>query len=70
MAEAYKCDRCGKFYDKNKKVTTKGRISGGIITGIVTTSKGDKDEWFDLCDDCIIAFKEFMNGKEVHNVER
>lgn len=69
MAEAYKCDRCGEFYDKNKKVKSKGRVPGENVTGIVTT-RGVKNKRFDLCDDCITAFKDFMKGRKVDNIER
>lgn len=68
MSSASKCDRCGKFYEKNQNHKSNGRVMGGTITGVATVSgKSDKDEWFDLCDDCISDFMEFMNGKELAN---
>lgn len=71
MANALKCDRCGCFYEKNEKIKSKGIVFGGTITGIVTISgTSDKDEWFDLCDKCIMSFEDFMAGKEVKGIER
>ena len=51
--DAKKCDRCGKYYDENKKHKTTGRIHGGKIDGFCITARGSNDKWFDLCDDCI-----------------
>ena len=40
MASAKKCDACGKYYDDNQRYATSGRVRGGVITGVVTTSDG------------------------------
>lgn len=65
MAEAMKCDRCGKFYEDNTKVETEGRIKGGTIGGVATTTKrGEWDRDYDLCDECVEAFKRFMKGEK------
>lgn len=62
---AKKCDRCGAYYDKNKKHKTFGRISGGVISGIwMVDRNGTNERRFDLCDDCIGDLKEFLNIKE------
>lgn len=62
---AKKCDRCGAYYDKNKKHKTFGRISGGVISGIwMVDQSGREDYYFDLCDDCIGDLKKFLNIKE------
>lgn len=54
MSKAKKCDRCGKFYEKNVVMKSKGSVLGSTIGGIKTVTKdGITDEHFDLCDDCI-----------------
>lgn len=54
MSEAKKCDRCGKYYEKNVLFKTKGSICGSVLEGFATTEKnGRSDEWFDLCDNCL-----------------
>ena len=64
--EAKKCDRCDKYYDKNEKHQTTGRIYGDILTGLATVSThGECDGWFDLCDDCLNDFGLFMQGHRV-----
>lgn len=60
---AKRCDRCKKYYDKNSKNETVGRIHGGVIEGIVTYTTGSNlDKYFDLCDDCIDDLKEWLKG--------
>lgn len=62
MSDAKKCDRCGKYYVRNKKtfncVTYKG-VS-------VLQDNLRPPMWFDLCDDCITELFEFLkiNWKE------
>lgn len=69
MAEAKKCDRCGRFYETNSSHETVGRIYNGIIGGIATASRGGSaDKWFDLCDDCILDLLKFMKGAKVIEV--
>ena len=54
MSKALKCDRCGKYYEKNVMFKTTGVIHGGILGGITVVDKSGKfDEHFDLCDDCL-----------------
>lgn len=31
MSKAKKCDRCGKFYEKNAVMESKGSVRGSII---------------------------------------
>lgn len=69
MADALKCDRCGKYYDGNSKHKTFGRIIGGKLARICTTdTNGRQDKWFDLCDDCIYDLFNFMKGGKVIEV--
>ena len=63
MANAKRCDRCGNYYDKNICVPTKGAIHGGILTGVKTAADDCYiDEHFDLCDDCLQKFVDFMES--------
>ncbi len=60
MSKALKCDRCGKYYEKNVLVKSKGSVIGSVIGGIYTRTKdGKADEPFDLCDDCIKSLFEW-----------
>lgn len=60
-----KCDRCGAYYEKNKKHRTFGCIAGDVISGMQTMTRADgRDCHFDLCDDCIGDLKKFLNIKE------
>ena len=60
---AKKCDRCGKYYDKNEK--HKGRNKGEKrIAEIATVDDvGWPDRRFDLCDDCIAEFEKFIKAQ-------
>lgn len=59
MSKAMKCDRCGKFYEKN---STKWYLNGGSITrGINIMNKdGLVTAEYDLCDSCIGDLRHFM----------
>ena len=63
--KALKCDRCGKYYEKNVLVKSKGSVLGSVIGGIYTRAKeGKADEPFDLCDDCIKSLYEWKGKPE------
>ena len=56
MADAKKCDRCGKFYDIPTVVE---------LLGFRWLSMDDSiRKSFDLCSDCIDALSDFMEGAE------
>lgn len=59
MSVARKCDRCGKFYEKN---SVKWWLDGGSITrGInIIGSNNLISADYDLCDSCIEDFRDFM----------
>lgn len=64
MANAKKCDICGRYYDKNTKYTSSGRLAGSIISGIATTNRiYEKDKCYDLCDKCLTELFEFLENK-------
>lgn len=62
MAIAKKCDRCGKFYEKNLESGYKREIVVGVCF-INTLDNSIEDR--DLCDECIVKFKRFMAGCEL-----
>ena len=65
MSKALKCDRCGRYYEKNVLVKSKGAVLGSVIGGIHTRTKdGKADEPFDLCDDCIKSLFEWKGKPE------
>ena len=56
MARANKCDRCGKYYDKNKGVKS---INGCFVRGIRLETSGPYMD-LDLCDSCINELYKFL----------
>lgn len=61
MANAKKCDRCGKYYDKCPNVKT---INGYKVLGIkIFTSYGPYLE-LDLCEKCIDDLYDFLGIEE------
>ena len=65
MAQAKKCDRCGKFYETNH--ATEYDPGTRIVSGVAFTNPYNSFIWCpkDLCDDCIAKFKRFMAGCEL-----
>ena len=68
MATAKKCDRCGKYYDKNieHKQNINGRLyyEDGMCFTIATIADVTTD-FKDLCDDCLDKLHIFLNGAEL-----
>ena len=77
MAEAKKCDRCGKYYDNNDRycnphqfddhcVATTGPIEIEYMAKISIATKWRKIiAEYDLCDDCLGKLRYFMDGREL-----
>lgn len=61
MANAKKCDRCGKYYDSSTAVSSDGTFVNGVA---FSTISGRFVEFKDLCDSCISEFKIFMKGTD------
>ena len=65
MANAKKCDRCGKYYDKNKQHPFTGSAMVSVIDGVAFTRQdGGITNCYDLCDDCITLLKEWLKGEK------
>ena len=66
MATAKKCDRCGKYYDKNtgykQKVRGKYYHEDGMC---FTTVDGVGSNYKDLCDDCLEKLHMFLDGAKL-----
>lgn len=57
MAIARKCDRCGKYYDENKKYNL---VIGTVIGLRFETLEGFNSSRIDLCDECLGKIKNFL----------
>ena len=70
MASAKKCDRCGKYYDRNNRMS-KGLYKNEFIDGIVkTTNIGNHLNQIDLCDECLDKLDIFLSGIELAGFEK
>lgn len=67
MSKALKCDRCGKFYEKNEEHVFEEIFSirkKPIARVSLTNEDGNLVEEFDLCDDCMGGLLAFLKEKE------
>ena len=66
MAIAKKCDRCGKYYDKNTGYKQKVRGTYYYEDGMCFTTVTDAcADYKDLCDDCLEELHMFLNGAKL-----
>ena len=67
MATAKKCDRCGKYYDKNieHKQNINGRLYYEDGMCFTTTAYKINADFKDLCDKCLDKLHIFLNGAEL-----
>ena len=66
MAIAKKCDRCGKYYDKNTKHKQNVRGNYYYEDGICFTTVAEVcADCKDLCDDCLEELHIFLNGAKL-----
>ena len=69
MANAKRCDRCGKFYDKNLKYRGR-KASDEFRSGVAyVTSHGFYGNTIDLCDDCLTKLDRFLGGVKLADEE-
>ena len=61
MAIARKCDRCGKYYDENKK-DRYNLVMGTVIGLRFETLEGFNSSRIDLCDECLGKIKNFLGA--------
>lgn len=60
MAEAFKCDRCGKYCDKTPHKLTRKVIDLSNFEPVYIT--------YEFCDDCEKDFQEFCKGAAPKNL--
>lgn len=66
MADAKKCDRCGNYYDENAKHKVTINSCKTVISEVCTyTRSGHAYKPYDLCDNCIDDFFEFMCNRQL-----
>lgn len=67
MATAKRCDRCGKYYDKNieHKQNINGRLYYEDGMCFTTTAYELNTDFKDLCDECLNKLHIFLNGAEL-----
>ena len=63
MADAKKCDRCGKYYMDGEKRYTVDSFPVGCIK-LMSVSE-DCIDYYDLCDDCVKKLMVFLDNIEV-----
>ena len=64
MADAKKCDRCGKYYERNHGQS----MCGAYVSRVQLRSCFDTDlllKIFDLCDDCVDELFDFLHIEKV-----
>ena len=67
MAEAIKCDRCGKFYTSDEKIfkipsNTVGKFPGNIGYIQLFTTYDNILQTYDLCDECAKDLWSWLNN--------
>ena len=61
MADAKKCDRCGKLYEHYDGIPL---VNGGRkYYAVKFANINSSSEWFDLCSDCMQKIVLFMENK-------
>lgn len=70
MANARKCDRCGCYYDENTKHKVNASGQKTVISEVCTyTICETAYRLYDLCDNCIDDFFEFMCNRQLEKEE-
>ena len=74
---AYKCDRCGKYYEEYKKdlydlperfVDDRFKRNCDYVDGIIIYSKDGISKHIDLCSECMEELMAFLDGKYKHAI--
>lgn len=63
MANAVKCDRCGRFYDNYNMRNNEDNINGIMTLNIDMNRKYFSHRAIDLCPECMKSFKQWLGGK-------
>lgn len=63
MANAKKCDRCGKYYDEyGEDMDVMGNLPIGDVNGIALVSDEYNRLSLDICPMCMIQFVDWLNA--------
>lgn len=60
MSTAYKCDRCGAFYDNH---VLRFHFDDDTYFGLLLSEGCSVSKPVDLCPDCLKAFDDFINNR-------
>lgn len=60
MAQAYKCDICGQFYDDRHRL----KISEYRIAWLSNGSSDFSNMYYDICPDCMAAIQKAIDGRK------
>lgn len=63
MADAKKCDRCGKYYTDSEKQYTFDGFRVGCIK--LMSVDGFCIGYYDLCDNCVKKLMRYLNHEEI-----
>lgn len=70
MANAKKCDRCGAYYEKNESMKVSHNGVKTVIDSVCTYTKtGYIYKDYDLCDNCVNDFINFICGAALASEE-
>ena len=70
MANAKKCDRCGKYYDENAIFKSSNCFNCQCVSSVTEMTVGGYHyKNYDLCDDCIADFRAFISGRKLAEEE-
>lgn len=64
MANAKKCDRCGKLYERYSGIQI---IQGGNLYNTVHVANDFVRNSYDMCPECMTKLKEFLTEMEGEN---
>ena len=68
MGKAYKCDRCGKLYEKYRG--PKINQYDWNYNGMRFYTSGSSSEPYDLCKECLIGLFEYMKIEPIFEEEK
>lgn len=69
MADAKKCDRCGKLYEPYNKSRLYGTMRVSAFAFMIENRGYSLDERYDLCPDCMKFLQKWFKGKECEENE-
>ena len=65
MAKAYQCDRCNKYYMKNKKIMIPGNPTSIRATEVTIYASTKYVKSYELCDECLTELINWLGFRTV-----